>query len=80
MDSKKMQNFKRYYLKSPAQNEKGMNITDTDFAELLLEKSLFDFKKEQLKKEIDKSLAQRNKDEFLRLATELKNLSDENNI
>ena len=77
MDSK-MQNFKRYYLKSPAQNEKEMNITDADFAELLLEKSLFDFKKQQIKNEIDKSLAQRNKAEFLRLATELKNLSVEN--
>ena len=44
-------------------------------AEMVLNKVLNDFLKEQLLKEIDRSLEDRNKVEFLRLTEELKNIS-----
>ena len=46
-----------------------------ELAELVLNKALCDFRKEQLRKEIDKSLEARNKEEFLRLTEELKKIS-----
>ncbi|MDF1509157.1 IDEAL domain-containing protein [Robertmurraya sp. DFI.2.37] len=44
-------------------------------AEQVLNESLISYRKEKLKKEIDKSLQERNKEEFLRLSSELKNIS-----
>lgn len=44
-------------------------------AEQVLNESLLEFKKEKLKKEIDRALRERNKEEFLRLSSELKNIS-----
>lgn len=44
-------------------------------AEQVLNESLVSYKKEKLKKEIDKSLKDRNKEEFLRLSSELNNIS-----
>ncbi|GIN61020.1 hypothetical protein J27TS8_10130 [Robertmurraya siralis] len=44
-------------------------------AEQVLNESLISYKKEKLKKEIDKSLQERNKEEFLRLSSELNNIS-----
>ena len=54
------------------------NVVDSEFAEMaemVLNKVLNDFLKEQLLKEIDRSLDVRNKEEFLRLSEELKNIS-----
>lgn len=46
--------------------------TDSLFAEMVLDRALLNFRKETLHKEIDKSLQDRNKKEFLRLTEELK--------
>ena len=58
--------------------ETEVNVVDSEFAEMaemVLNKVLNDFLKEQLLKEIDLSLEVRNKEEFLRLTEELKNIS-----
>jgi uncharacterized protein YpiB (UPF0302 family) len=58
--------------------ETEVNVVDSEFAEMaemVLNKVLNDFLKEQLLKEIDRSLDVRNKEEFLRLSEELKNIS-----
>lgn len=44
------------------------------FAEEILNESLVNYKKEKLKKEIDKALEQRNKELFYRLSEELKSM------
>ena len=58
--------------------ETEVNVVDSEFAEMaemVLNKVLNDFLKEQLLQEIDRSLEVRNKEEFLRLTEELKNIS-----
>jgi uncharacterized protein YpiB (UPF0302 family) len=55
--------------------ETEVNVVDSEFAEMMLNKVLNDFLKEQLLKEIDRSLEVRNKEEFLRLTEELKSIS-----
>ena len=58
--------------------ETEVNVVNSEFAEMaemVLNKVLNDFLKEQLLKEIDRSLEVRNKEEFLRLTEELKNIS-----
>ncbi|ALC82559.1 MULTISPECIES: IDEAL domain-containing protein [Bacillus] len=57
---------------SPQPEVNGMN---SELAEMVLNKALRDFRKEQIRKEIDQSLQNRNKEEFLRLTEELKNIS-----
>ncbi len=52
-----------------------VNIVYSEFADMVLNKALLDFRKEQLQKEIDRSLENRNKEEFLRLTEELKKIS-----
>ncbi|MGG0788627.1 MULTISPECIES: IDEAL domain-containing protein [Bacillaceae] len=52
-----------------------INVMDSEFAEMVLNKSLLNFRKEQIRKEIDQSLQDQNKEEFLRLTEELKNIS-----
>ncbi|MED3994575.1 IDEAL domain-containing protein [Peribacillus frigoritolerans] len=52
-----------------------VNVTDSEFAEMVLNKALRNFRKEQIRKEIDQSLQDQNKEEFLRLTEELKNIS-----
>ena len=49
--------------------------TDSLFAEMMLDKSLKDFQREQLLKEIDRSLRNRNKKDFYRLTEKLKKIS-----
>lgn len=44
-------------------------------AEQVLHESILEYKREKLRKEIDKSLQERNKDDFIRLTTELNNIS-----
>ncbi|WP_028403060.1 IDEAL domain-containing protein [Ectobacillus panaciterrae] len=65
--------MKKYFLSKPRQSE--VNIMDSVFAEMVLDKALHDFRKKQIQKEIDRSLRNRNKEEFLRLTEELKNIS-----
>lgn len=60
-------------LNSPPEAE--VNVTDSKIAEMVLNKALLDFRKEQLRREIDRSLELRNKEEFLRLAEELNSIS-----
>ena len=52
-----------------------LNVLDSLFAEMLLDKALLDFRKEKIQQKIDQSLRDRNKREFLRLTEELKNVS-----
>jgi uncharacterized protein YpiB (UPF0302 family) len=52
-----------------------VNVMDSQWAEMVLNKALRDFRKEQIQKEIDQSLQNRNKEEFLRLTEQLKNIA-----
>ncbi|MFJ7511921.1 IDEAL domain-containing protein [Peribacillus simplex] len=58
---------------TPPQSE--INVKDSEFAEMVINKALLNFRKEQIRKEIDQSLQDKNKEEFLRLTEELKNIS-----
>ncbi|MBK5463501.1 IDEAL domain-containing protein [Peribacillus sp. TH16] len=58
---------------TPLQPE--INVKDSEFAEMVINKALLNFRKEQIRKEIDQSLQDKNKEEFLRLTEELKNIS-----
>ena len=58
---------------TPPQPE--INVKDYEFAEMVINKALLNFRKEQIRKEIDQSLQDKNKEEFLRLTEELKNIS-----
>ncbi|MET3087510.1 IDEAL domain-containing protein [Priestia megaterium] len=49
-----------------------VKVSDTTAAQLVLNKSLRDFKKAQLLLQIDQSLEKRDKETFLRLTEELK--------
>lgn len=60
--------MKKYLLNSP-QSE--VPSIDSLFAEMILDKALLTFRKEQLEQKIDQSLRDRNKGEFLRLTEEL---------
>jgi uncharacterized protein YpiB (UPF0302 family) len=48
---------------------------DSLFAEMVLDNALIDFRKNKIRKEIDRSLQERNKDAFLKLTAELKEIS-----
>nr|WP_263328261.1 IDEAL domain-containing protein [Neobacillus sp. Marseille-Q6967] len=48
---------------------------DSVIAEMFLSSVLQEFRRETLRKEIDRSLQERNKDAFLRLTEELKKIS-----
>jgi uncharacterized protein YpiB (UPF0302 family) len=52
-----------------------VNVNDSEIVEMVLDKALRDFRKEQILKEIDQSLKERNKKEFFRLTEKLKNIS-----
>jgi uncharacterized protein YpiB (UPF0302 family) len=64
---------KKYLLNPPQQPD--VKILDSLFAEMVLDKALLNFRKEQIQKEIDHSLQNKNKEEFMRLTEELKNIS-----
>jgi uncharacterized protein YpiB (UPF0302 family) len=49
-----------------------VNVMDSLFAEMVLDKALRDFRKEKIQQKIDLSLRDKNKAEFLRLTEELK--------
>ncbi|MFC0273696.1 IDEAL domain-containing protein [Metabacillus herbersteinensis] len=52
-----------------------VNVMDSLFAEMVLDKALLDFRKDQILKEIDQTLQVRDKGKFLRLIEELKIIS-----
>lgn len=52
-----------------------VNVIDSLFAEMVLDTALLKFRKEQIRQKIDQSLHDKNKNEFLRLTEELKNIS-----
>lgn len=58
----------KYSLNAPQQTEV---IDDSLFAEMVLDKALRDFQKEQILKEIDLTLRDRNKEQFLMLTEKL---------
>jgi uncharacterized protein YpiB (UPF0302 family) len=74
MDQKMQNGMKKNHLFSTEKGEQEM--TETLLAEMILEKSLRDFRKKQIKNEIDESLLKRSKHDFLRLTNELKRLND----
>jgi uncharacterized protein YpiB (UPF0302 family) len=49
--------------------------TDSEFAEMVLNHSLLQFKREKILKEIDQTLQEGNKELFLKLTEELKKIS-----
>lgn len=54
-------------------DESQQHVKDNaDYAEMVLEKSLYDFRLNQILNGIEQSLETRNKEEFLRLTEELK--------
>jgi uncharacterized protein YpiB (UPF0302 family) len=65
--------MKKYILETMPQKE--IAALNAFYAELLLDKVLRDFRIKQMKLEIDRSLQDRNKEEFLRLTEELKRIS-----
>ena len=52
-----------------------LNVIDSLFAEMVLDKALLDFRKEKIQQKIDQSLLDKNKREFLRLTEILKNIA-----
>ena len=62
--------MKKYFLNAPQQPE--VVESDAKIAEMVLDKALHDFQKEQILKEIDQSLCDRNEKDFLRLTEKLK--------
>lgn len=52
-----------------------VNIIDSLFAEIVLDKALLNFRREKIQQKIDQSLRDKNKREFLQLTEELKNVS-----
>ncbi|GKU82879.1 IDEAL domain-containing protein [Niallia sp. NCCP-28] len=64
--------MEKYLLNAPKQSVG--NVVDSLFAEMVLEKALYEFRKMTLQKEIDDTLMNGNKKEFMRLSSELNNL------
>jgi uncharacterized protein YpiB (UPF0302 family) len=65
--------MQQFFLNPPVQPEE--NTLDSLIAELFLDKILLDVKKERLLKEIDQALLLKNKEDFLRLSMELKEIT-----
>lgn len=59
-------------LNSPQQSDEN---TDAAVAEMFLNNALLEFKREKIRKEIDQTLQDGNKELFLQLAKELKKIS-----
>ncbi|MEC2074880.1 IDEAL domain-containing protein [Metabacillus fastidiosus] len=65
--------MKKYLLNAPENNVE--NVIDSLLAEMVLDKALRDFRKKKIQMEIDQSLEKRNKEDFFRLTSELKEIS-----
>ena len=66
--------MEKYLLNAPKQSVG--NVVDSLFAEMVLEKALYEFRKTTLKKQIDETLMNGNKQEFIRLSNELNELNE----
>ncbi|KKI93273.1 hypothetical protein WQ54_05430 [Bacillus sp. SA1-12] len=55
-------------------NQQAQEALQSLHAELILEKAIRDFQMKRIQKEIDKSLQNRNKEEFLKLTKKMKKL------
>lgn len=64
--------MKNYVLNTPVETE--VNETDAKLAEMFLDAALLNFRKEQIRKEINQALDERNEEEFMRLTEKLKNI------
>lgn len=64
--------MKNYVLNIPVETE--VNMTDAKLAEMFLDAALLNFRKEQIRKEINRALDERNEEEFIRLTEKLKNI------
>ncbi|PFA63125.1 phosphoesterase [Bacillus sp. AFS015802] len=65
--------MKKYLLNSP---QSDVNHMDSLFAEMILDEALLTFRKEQIAQGIDQALRKRNREEFLRLTEELKQIQN----
>ncbi|AYV66473.1 MULTISPECIES: IDEAL domain-containing protein [Niallia] len=65
--------MEKYLLNAPKQSVG--NVVDSLFAEMVLEKALYDFQKAALKKQIDETLIAGDKELFYRLTKELNQLT-----
>ena len=52
-----------------------MDILDSIFAKMVLNKAIRDFRREQILREVDQTLEERNKEKFFQLIEELKSIS-----
>lgn len=64
--------MKNYVLNTTVETE--VNETDAKLAEMFLDAALLNFRKEQIRKEINRALDERNEEEFMRLTEKLKNI------
>ncbi|KLV25095.1 IDEAL domain-containing protein [Niallia circulans] len=65
--------MEKYLLNAPKQSVG--NVVDSLFAEMVLEKALYDFRKATLKRQIDETLIAGDKELFYRLTEELNQLT-----
>lgn len=65
--------MKKYVLNTPENTVE--TVMDSLFAEMVLDKALHDFRKKKIELEIDRSLEEKNKEEFFRLTAKLKEIS-----
>lgn len=68
--------MEKYLLNAPKQSVG--NVIDSLFAEMVLEKALYEFRVEKIKSQIDETLISGNKDAFLQLTNELKEITSLN--
>jgi uncharacterized protein YpiB (UPF0302 family) len=52
-----------------------MDILDSIFAKMVLNKAIRDFRRDQILREVDQTLEERNKEKFFQLIQELKSIS-----
>ncbi|MCF6794940.1 IDEAL domain-containing protein [Bacillus sp. ET1] len=52
-----------------------MHILDSIFAKMVLNKAIRDFRRDQILREVDQTLEERNKEKFFQLIEELKSIS-----
>ncbi|MBQ6446136.1 IDEAL domain-containing protein [Cytobacillus oceanisediminis] len=65
--------MEKYLLNAPKQSVG--NVVDSLFAEMVLEKALYDFRKVELKRQIDETLIAGDRELFYRLTEELNQLT-----
>lgn len=64
--------MKNYVLNTATETE--VNETDAKLAEMFLDAAILNFRKEQIRKEINRALDERNEEKFMRLTEKLKNI------